>query len=183
VSQLEEPWEQLGLALGRMAIGIFWLTQLMWKLPPTFGCPASFAVSANLAHRPNGLCEWVGLMGKYSLLPAQRAFVEGVVAPHIQWIGWAIFAVEVFLAASLILGLLTRLGGLVGMIWAANLFIGLATAPTEWYWSYGMLFVLHWIFFFTTPGRVLGLDQSLMEGLEYDARSGSPMASLLRLWM
>ena len=51
-----------GLFLSRLIIGYLWFTQLLWKLPPTFGCPADFAVSTSLTARTSGLCDWTGLM-------------------------------------------------------------------------------------------------------------------------
>lgn len=180
---LERPWEQWGLAVGRIAIGFLWFTQLLWKLPPSFGCPSDFAVSTSLESRTSGLCDWVGLMAEYSIFPLHRDFVDAFVAPNVAWMGWLIFLLEAFLAVSLIFGFLTRLGAALGFLQALNLYLGLSGLPFEWYWTYLMLVVLHWVFFFTTPGRVLGVDVYLIQALRPLAEQGNRLARGLLLLM
>ena len=38
----------VGLLIARLIYGYLWYTQLLWKLPPTFGCPANFAVTTDI---------------------------------------------------------------------------------------------------------------------------------------
>ena len=181
MNMLTKSWERWGLAVGRIIIGYLWFTQLQWKMPPTFGCLPGFAVG-DLAH-PQGLCGWTGVMARYSILPLHQSFVQDIVLPNISWMGWGIWLVEVFLAVSLLLGLLTRLGGLVGIVQAANLYLGLSAAPNEWYWAYGMLITLQLIFFFIAPGRTLGVDQYLIKTLQPRADNGNKPAQALLLLM
>lgn len=150
-----------GLVLTRLVIGLLWITQLAWKMPPTFGCAPDFAISTGDAARTTGLCGWTGLMATYSILPLHAAFVKSIIIPNIAWMGWLVWLMELFIAATLILGGFTRLGALVGIIQSINLFIGLGFAPGEWYWTYGMLITLHVIFFCIPPGRTLGIDAYL----------------------
>jgi hypothetical protein len=103
---------QVGKLISRLVIGYLWYTQLLWKLPPTFGCPPNFAVTTNIHARTSGLCDWVGMMILYSKWPSQAYLVKILVAPNLSWMGWIIFLMEAFVAVSLILGLFTRLGGL-----------------------------------------------------------------------
>ena len=147
-----------GIVFARLVIGLLWLTQLAWKMPPTFGCPADFAVSTSYTARTTGLCDWTGLMASYSILPLHASFVKNIIIPNISWMGWLIWLMEVFIAASLILGIVTRLGAAVGFIQSVNLFIGLIGVPNEWYWTYGMLITLEVIFFCIPPGRIYGVD-------------------------
>ena len=149
---------RFGMVLARLIIGYLWITQLGWKIPPTFGCPPGFAVSTSYTARTSGLCDWTGLMAVYSKLPAHAAFVKSFIIPNIAWVGWGVWLLEAFIAASLVLGLLTRLGALAGILQAVNLYIGLTAVPHEWYWTYGMLITLHLIFFCVPPGRTLGID-------------------------
>jgi hypothetical protein len=180
---LTKTWEKWGLVLGRIVIGYLWYTQLLWKLPPTFGCPANFAASTDLAHRTSGLCDWTGLMATYSIWPLHREFVKNIVAPNLSWMGWGVFLLEAFITVSLVLGLFSRLGGLLGFLQAANLYLGLTALPFEWYWTYGMLMTLEAIFFFTAPGRVLGIDQLLIQALRPGAERGNKLAQGLLLLM
>jgi thiosulfate dehydrogenase [quinone] large subunit len=171
-----------GLVVSRLIIGYLWITQLEWKMPPTFGCPPNFAVSTSLQQRTTGLCDWTGLMAIYSKVPLHAAFVKNVIIPNISWMGWIIWLMEAFIAISLILGLLSRLGALVGFFQAVNLYIGLTAIPFEWYWTYGMLYTLHLIFFAVPPGRVLGIDTWLRPRLSAVSEEGNRLAGVL-IWL
>jgi thiosulfate dehydrogenase (quinone) large subunit len=171
-----------GLVFARLMIGILWITQLAWKIPPSFGCPANFAVSSSYTARTTGLCDWTGLMGVYSILPFHRAFVNSFVIPNLAWMGWFIFLMELFIAASLILGVFSRLGALVAIVQAINLLIGLSGVPNEWYWTYGMLIVLHVLFFCIPPGRTFGLDAWLRQRFSA-ATAGGPQLARLVNWL
>lgn len=35
---------RIGMIVSRLVYGYLWYTQLLWKMPPTFGCPPDFAV-------------------------------------------------------------------------------------------------------------------------------------------
>ena len=170
---------RFGMIVARLIIGYLWITQLGWKMPPSFGCPPDFAVSTSLSARTTGLCDWTGLMAVYSKVPAHAAFIKNIVIPNIAWMGWGIWLLEVFIAGSLILGLASRLGALAGLLQAVNLYIGLTAIPFEWYWTYGMLITLHLIFFCIPPGRVFGLDAWLRPRLQAGAERGQGPARLL----
>lgn len=171
-----------GIVFARLIIGLLWVTQLAWKMPPTFGCPANFAVSTSYAARTTGLCDWTGLMASYSILPLHAAFVKSIIIPNIAWMGWLIWLMEVFIAVSLIFGVVTRLGAAVGIIQSLNLFIGLIAVPNEWYWTYAMLITLHVIFLCLPPGRIMGVDVWLRRKISA-ARSPNPWAVRLIQWL
>ena len=44
----EARWEtslrKIVIVIGRVALAYLFFTQLWWKLPPTYGCPASFEI-------------------------------------------------------------------------------------------------------------------------------------------
>jgi len=173
---------QAGMLIARLVIGYLWITQLLWKMPPTFGCPADFSVSTSLSARTTGLCDWTGLMVPYSKIPLHATFVDSIIIPNISWMGWGIWLMEAFIAASLILGLFTRLGGLVALIQSVNLYIGLTALPIEWYWTYGMLCVLSLIFFTVPPGRIFGIDAWLLPRLKEGAGQNKTLAKVLLLF-
>jgi uncharacterized membrane protein YphA (DoxX/SURF4 family) len=172
---------QAGMLVSRLVIGYLWYTQLLWKLPPAFGCPANFAVSTSFQARTSGLCDWVGLMTIYSKIPLQAFLVKSLVVPNLAWMGWIIWLMEAFVAVSLILGLFTRLGGLAGLLQALNLYFGVTAVPGEWYWSYGMLATLGLIFLAIPTGRVWGLDAWLRPRLKAGADRGNRLAKALLL--
>ena len=174
-----EDVSRAGLVIARVSIGILWFAQLFWKLPPSFGCPPNFAVTTDFSARSSGLCDWVGLMTLYSRWPVQAYLVKNLVVPNIAWMGWVIFLMEAFVGVSLILGLLTRLGGLAALLQAVNLLIGVSAVPGEWPWTYVMLAVLGLVFTAVPAGRFLGLDAVLRPRLQASAGRGSRLAKIL----
>jgi uncharacterized membrane protein YphA (DoxX/SURF4 family) len=168
-----------GMFVTRVLFGYLWYTQLLWKLPPTFGCPPDFAVTTDIHARTTGLCDWVGVMTLYSKWPLQASLVERFVVPNMAWMGWIIWLMEALVAVTLILGLFTRLGGLAGLVQAVNLYIGVTAAPFEWYWTYGMLSLLSLVFMAVPAGRILGLDAWLRPRLQAGAERGNRLANII----
>jgi len=169
----------IGMLISRLIYGYLWYTQLLWKLPPSFGCPSNFAVTTDIHHRTSGLCDWVGIMTLYSKIPLQASLVKQFIVPNMVWVGWIIWLMEAFVAVSLILGLFTRLGGLAALVQGLNLYFGVTAAPGEWYWTYGMLYTMGLIFLAVPTGRLLGLDAWLRPRLQSGADGGNRLAKLL----
>jgi hypothetical protein len=170
---------QVGMLLSRLGIGILWFAQLLWKMPPGFGCPQNFAVSTSITTRTTGLCDWVGLMTVYSKIPLQASLVKSLVIPNLAWMGWVIWILEALVAFSLLLGVFTRLGGLLGLLQALNLYFGVSGVPGEWPWTYIMLTILGLIFLAVPTGRWIGLDAWLRPRLQIGADKGNWLAKLL----
>jgi thiosulfate dehydrogenase [quinone] large subunit len=170
---------RIGMIASRLIYGYLWYTQLLWKLPPQFGCPADFAVSTSLQERTSGLCDWVGLMVIYSELPIQADLVNRFVVPNMEIVGWLVWLMEAFVAVSLILGLFTRLGGLAALVQGLNLLIGIGFAPIEWEWTYGMLSILGLVFLAIPTGRIWGLDALIRPRLQTATDRGNRLAKLL----
>jgi uncharacterized membrane protein YphA (DoxX/SURF4 family) len=84
--------------------------------------------------------------------------VRDLVLPNIAVFGPLVYAIEVAIAVSLIVGVATRLGGLLGALMAINLWLGLYNAPGEWPWTYMFLIVIQLIYVIDPPGRSLGVD-------------------------
>lgn len=142
----------LTLAVVRVAMGWLWLTNLTWKLPPSFDCDPG---------EGDGLCYWMGEMVEHSIFPPHAWFVENVALEYYEVFGYLVVGMELLTGVLLILGLLTRFAALLGAVQAANLFIGLSSSPDEWVWSYLMLFFLHLILMATAAGRYFGVDAYL----------------------
>ena len=155
------------LGLARIVVGWLWATQLMWKMPPLFGCGPELRVGLD-----GGLCDWVGREIANPLFPWYKSFLEAIVVPNFAFFGWMVWFLEAFIFVSLFFGIFTRLGGLAGTVQAANLAIGLSAVPHEWYWTYVMLTVLCALPMLTGAGRFLGLDRFLLPHLERLAARG-----------
>jgi uncharacterized membrane protein YphA (DoxX/SURF4 family) len=95
--QLLPGWEtrlrQAVLVIARLGMAYLFFTQLWWKLPPRFGCPADFGFTIAKAdtgsrlelQRTSGLCDWLGIERVYSTRPRPLlvAQLEGQAVPHI----------------------------------------------------------------------------------------------------
>lgn len=173
---------KIGMIVSRVVYGYLWYTQLLWKLPPQFGCPADFAVSTALNQRTSGLCDWVGLMVLYSKWPLQSQLVKTYIVPNMASFGWLLWAMEAFVAVTLILGLFTRLGGIAALVQALNLLIGIGFAPIEWEWTYGMLSLLGLVFISVPAGRSLGLDAFIRPRLQTASEKGNRLAKLFLIF-
>lgn len=163
---LERRLQKATLVLGRILLGYLFFTQLWWKVPPSFGCPADFAFTTADAsgdlQRTGGLCDWVGVETVWSVRPhpvlvanlgsvggpvitldigflarLNGLFLENVVQPNITWFGYVIWLMEAFIFVSLIFGLLSRLGGLVALLLSLQLMVGLAGISDPFEWEWG----------------------------------------------
>lgn len=142
------------LGIVPILIGYLWWTQLLWKLPPSFGCNAS-------ATQKTGLCDWVDREIQNPQFGFYALFLRNVVEPNLGVFGWLIFFGELTTAILLIFGVLTRLGGLLGFVQGVNLWIGLSAVPHEWYWTYIMLALINLTLALTAAGRWVGCDAFL----------------------
>jgi uncharacterized membrane protein YphA (DoxX/SURF4 family) len=139
--------------LMRLLIGGLWWQQTLWKLPPTY-TDSPDGVSG-------GLHYWIGEMVQYAAFDWQRTFVAQVVQPNFYIFAPQIYAAEVVIAVSLLLGLFTRIGALLGTLMGINLWLGLYRAPYEWPWAYFFLVLLQITFLVYAAGRSLGIDALL----------------------
>jgi uncharacterized membrane protein YphA (DoxX/SURF4 family) len=126
----------------RLIVGTMWWEQTLWKIPPNY----------------DGLKYWMQQMVDHAWIPVQTSLVAHLVLPHISVFGPLVYAVEVLIAASLIIGTGTRAGSVLGALMAVNLWLGLYSAPNEWPWTYGFLIVIQLGYIIDPPGRSLGLD-------------------------
>ena len=155
--------EHVGYGVLRVIIGIMWWQQSLWKIPP---------------HYDWGLIHWMEEMVEHASTQLQSVLVRDFVLPNIAVFGPLVYAIEVAIAVSLILGVVTRLGAALGALMAINLWLGLYNAPGEWPWTYMFLVVLQLIFLINPPGRSLGVD-ALAWRREDMARKEAPILALV----
>ncbi len=72
----EERLQKVFMVLARLTLGYVFFTQLWWKVPPTFGCPADFAFTTGTVtngraqlQRTSGLCDWIGIESVWAKAP------------------------------------------------------------------------------------------------------------------
>jgi hypothetical protein len=151
----EERLQKIVLVLCRLAVAYLFFTQLWWKVPPSFGCPADFKATTADAKggllRTSGLCDWMGIESVWAkrshpvlvadmspvggprlsldigfIAAGNGLFLDNFAIPNIRWFGYAVWGMEAFIFVSLFLGVFSRLGGLVAIAQSAQLMIGLA---------------------------------------------------------
>jgi thiosulfate dehydrogenase [quinone] large subunit len=139
----DHRWEGRALAGVRILLGLLWLQNSGWKVPPAF--------------RALGRSVDRGIDDP--ILPSFGWLLDAVVEPNLRLVGWVVLVTELALAVFLLVGLATRLWALVGA--AVSLGVGLTVAgvPNEWGWSYWLMVAAH-VAVAASPaaGRVAGLD-------------------------
>ena len=85
-----------------------------------------------------------------------------VVQPNFYLFAPQVYAAEIIIAISLLLGLFTKVGGVLGALMGINLWFGLYRAPDEWPWTYVFLILLQITFVVYAAGRSLGIDAVLI---------------------
>ena len=162
------------MCLARILLGCMWWQQTLWKLPPYY---------TDLPAVPDsGLKHWMIEMVNSAAFSVQSAFVKDVVLPYFHLFAPMVYAVECFIGASLILGLFTRLGGILGGLMAVNLWLGLYNSQYEWPWTYFSLILLQFTFGLLQAGRNLGCDSIIVRRL---SGQPEPKGMLVRImtWM
>jgi uncharacterized membrane protein YphA (DoxX/SURF4 family) len=141
----------------RLLIGSMWWQQSLWKVPPNYA----------------GLLYWMKQEAAHAAIPLQGQLVDEIVIPHIAIFGPLVYATEVAIGVSLILGLLTRWGALLGVLMGLNLWLGLYSAPGEWPWTYFFLVTIQCLFLIDPPGRSLGVDALGIPAQRWRAKASS----------
>ena len=134
----------------RLFTGVLWLANLSWKLPPSFG-----------RDDPKGLLYNFRRAEQDAVFGFLRSFMRDVVIPHFTAWGAVVFTVELAAGALLTLGLLTRLGGLIGTVQAVIITLLVVQAPNEWFWTYAMLILLNAVCLLTVTDERLSLRPAL----------------------
>jgi hypothetical protein len=171
---------------------LFWKLPPTFGCTGNFAYPIPAAENHWEGNGSGGLCFWLGMESIYANAPRQvlvtdmrpaglpkigvpitalaqanAALVDGVIKPNIQILGWFVWGAEAFVVLSMLLGLLTRLGGLTAIGVSLQLYVGLANIPRpyEWEWSYGAMVLLAILLFGLAPGRFWGVDAWLRRRL------------------
>jgi len=140
----------LTLAGVRVFMGLFWLTNLIWRLPTSFGKGNYW-----------GLPRTFDVARTHGFTPPVRSVVDHVLIPHTSVVGWIVFFCGLFTGLSLLLGLWTRVGAALGLLQAITITLLVANAPGEWLYGYLMLIVLSALMLLLPVSRRMSLDDAL----------------------
>ena len=127
----------------RTLIGCMWFQGSLWKLP----LPVS-----------GGLSYWTQQMAEHAAFSAHAWLVTHILLPGLAFFNPLVYLIELGLAVSLILGILVRPFAVIGILFVANLWLGLYRHPGEWPWTYIFLIFTLGFFILNQAGKSLGLD-------------------------
>lgn len=133
----------------RIVVGLYWLYEQHWKLPPDFGL-----------HEARGLMFAFQQSIRYPTVDLYRAFLQQVVVPNYHLFGWLIGVTEVAIGTSLALGALTRAGALLGVLEAVNLLVAQGNTP-EGPAIYLVILAANLFVLFTPSNRKFSVDSRL----------------------
>ena len=129
-------------------MGVLWLANLSWKLPPDFG-----------RNDPRGLLYSFHQAERYAIGEPLRRFMGHVVIPHFSIFGWQVFVVEAVAGVLLLLGWHTRLGAVIGLLQSVAITVLTVRAPNQWFWGF-VLFVAVSLLLAVVPSNLrLSLDR------------------------
>lgn len=145
----------------RCLVGGMWFQNMLWKLP--------------FLSTENGLFYWTGEEVKNAAFQWHRDLVQHVLLPlpNFYVLDVLVFLTELAFAVSLILGLGVRVIGVIGVLFVAQLWLGLYLHPMEWPWTYVFLAGLMGLFSVFGAGRILGLDGDLRRRYPPDMTNGA----------
>lgn len=152
----------VAMAVVRIFFGFLWFQQLSWKMPPDYS-----ALRTDVVREVH-----------YTILPGYSSILQNVFLTHISILGACIWTTELLVGTLLLMGIFTRLGAALALLLSIQLYVGIAYAPHEWYWGYGMLLMLSLTLLVIPTGRRLGVDQILQPWLSRAAK-GRLLARLL----
>jgi uncharacterized membrane protein YphA (DoxX/SURF4 family) len=141
----------------RVLMGTMWWQQTLWKIPPNF----------------SGLKYWMEQEADHAAIVLQGELVRDIMLPNLTLFGPLVYLVELVIGVTLLLGLVSRAGALLGLLMGLNLWLGLYSAQGEWPWTYMFLVIIQAIFVIDPSGRSLGADALLC------ARRNAPGSSHL----
>lgn len=139
------------LALLRIFLGIFWITHALGKFTTGFFMP------------PDGIFGKMTERGAAGSVGVYHDFLVNVVIPNIYVFANLVRFGEMLVGVLLLLGLLTRLGGLGGMFLLANYMLaqGEMTSWQGWSTLDGLAFAVCALNFVVPTGRMIGFDAFL----------------------
>lgn len=131
----------------RLLVGVMWLYNVAWKVPPTFG-----------QSDKSGLFAFTSYAVSNPVFPPYSWVVQHLVLPNFVAFGWGVVVAETLLAVLLLSGSYIRIAAAVGALQSLAIGLSVARAPGEWPWSYILMVAVHLLILFGGAGRHLAVD-------------------------
>ena len=143
------------LGIGRIVVGLMWLANLHWKVPPGFGESSG-----------GGLYKYSESVTRHSTFAPFTWVTEEIVLPNFAVFGWFTVVAETVLAVLLIVGYRTKLAALAGAAMSVPIFLSVVyyDRADEWSWAYFLMIAAHLLVYASDAGAHLGLDGVLRRG-------------------
>jgi hypothetical protein len=141
----------------RVMIGIMFYQGTIWKLP--------FPVNGGFAAATRSIAD-------YAAFDLHKWIATHIFVPMLPVLDPLTYFTELTFAISFMLGFLVRPVAAIGILFVAQLWLGLYREAEEWPWLYVFLMFTQGFFLVTNAGRSLGLD-----GLIARSRTG-PFAGI-----
>lgn len=151
---------QIALTCLRILVGLIWLRNVVWKVPPDFG-----------ERRRDGLYYWTHLAIDHPVLRPYTWLVEHLVLPNFTLFGWGVLLVESALAVLLLTGTAVRLAALMGFAQSLAIGLSVAATPPEWPWAYAMMIGIHAVLVFAPAGQYAAVDAVVSDPKAETARA------------
>jgi len=130
----------------RVMIGAMWFQGSLWKLP----LPVS-----------GGFAGWTQSLADNAAFELHRWIARTIFVPLLPIINPLVYLTELSLAVAFILGFMVRPMSVIGMLFVAQLWLGLYLHPGEWPWTYIFLIFVQGFFLLNNAGKSLGFDALL----------------------
>ncbi len=134
----------------RVGLGLMWISNLSWKVPPEFGRGSQ-----------GGLYSYLADAVAHPVFPPYSWLVEHAIIPAFLPFAWITVAVETALAVLLLTGTWTRLAALLGIAQSLAIGLSVAATPNEWPWSYALMILGHLAILASLPAAQPGVDKVL----------------------
>lgn len=157
-----------GAVFLRVALGLMWLHNVAWKVPPQFG------------NEKAGLYKWAAQAVDHPVFPPYSWLVEQLILPNIEMFGWGVLAAETALAVMLLTGAWVRVAALLGIGQSLAIGLSVAYAPHEWPWAYVLMLAGHVALLGSSAGRAFAVD-ALRGGVGSRTRLARTWAAIIGL--
>ncbi|WP_159053466.1 Rv1678 family membrane protein [Streptomyces regalis] len=155
-----------GAAFLRVLLGLMWLHNVAWKVPPDFG------------DADGGLYKWAAFAVSHPVFPPYSWVVEKAVLPGIEVFGWGVLIAESALAVLLLTGAWVRVAAALGVGMSLSIGLSVAAAPHEWPWAYWLMIGAHVAILFSSAGRAFAVD-ALRSGVGSARRLGRTWGAIV----
>ncbi len=155
LDDLDSRARPLVIGAARITVGLMWLANVHWKVPPDFG-----------ENNNGGLFKYSDSVTRNSPFAPFTWLTEEIILPNFTLFGWFTLIIETILAGLLIIGYRTKIVSLIGAAMAVPIMLSVIyyDRADEWSWAYILMITAHLLLYASDAGAFLGVDGVLRKG-------------------